>query len=214
MKKAVVLFNLGGPDSLESVGPFLFNLFNDKRIISLPNPFRYLLARFISFRRKNFAKQIYKHIGGKSPILEETKAQADALEKSLGDDFKVFIAMRYWHPFVEEILPQINSDQFDEVILLPLYPQFSTTTSLSSLESCLDKIKHKKKIICCYYDHPLFIKSHARLILDQYQKAQKVAKPIVLFSAHGLPVSVIKKGDPYQFQVEQSVKNVVKDLKS
>ena len=76
----------------------------------------------------------------------------------------------------------------------------------------MDKIKHKKKIICCYYDHPLFIKSHARLILDQYQKAQKVAKPIVLFSAHGLPVSVIKKGDPYQFQVEQSVKNVVKEL--
>jgi len=211
-KKAVILFNLGGPDRLDAVGPFLFNLFNDKRIISLPNPFRWLLAKFISHRRKNFAKEIYTHIGGKSPILEETKAQANALSKSLGPDFEIFIAMRYWHPFIEEVLPQIRQEEFDEVIFLPLYPQFSTTTSLSSIESCIDKISIHKKIICCYYGNPLFIKAHAELILQKYEEAEKIGKPVVLFSAHGLPVKIVQKGDPYQFQVEQSVKKIVKEL--
>jgi ferrochelatase len=212
MKKAVILFNLGGPDSLGSVKPFLFNLFNDKYIINLPHPFRYLLAKYIAFKRTPFAQEIYKHLGNKSPIVEETEKQSAALKEVLGKDYEVFIAMRYWHPFIEEILPQINSGEFDEAILLPLYPQFSTTTSLSSINSCIDKISIPKKIICCYYNNPLFIEASVDLVKKHYEKANKLAKPILLFSAHSLPVSIIKKGDPYEFQMQESAKNIVEGL--
>lgn len=212
MRKAVVLFNLGGPDSLEAVKPFLFNLFNDKRIISLPQPFRYFLAKYISSKRTPFAQDVYKQIGNKSPIVEETLKQSSALNDILGKNYEVFIAMRYWHPFVEEILPKINSGEFNEAILLPLYPQFSTTTSLSSIESCFEKIAIPKKVICCYYKHPLFIQATAELARQHYEEASKIGKPILLFSAHGLPVSIVKKGDPYEFQVGETAKSIVEAL--
>ena len=135
-KVAVVLFNLGGPDKLESVQPFLFNLFFDKAIIDLIKPLRWLVAQLISRRRTKTAQQIYKYIGGKSPILELSKAQANALEKELAKycDGKVFVAMRHWHPMTEEIVDSVKAYKPDEIILLPLYPQFSKTTSGSSLK--------------------------------------------------------------------------------
>ena len=132
---AVVLYNLGGPDSLEAVRPFLFNLFNDPFIMRQPTPIRGLLAKFISSRRTPVAKEIYARIGGRSPILEETRKQADALMAALeGDDeYRTFIAMRYWKPFAEECASEVKSYDPDRIILLPLYPQFSTTTTASFL---------------------------------------------------------------------------------
>ena len=126
-------------------------------------------------------KKIYKSIGGGSPILKEIQKQTSALNKSLGKNFKVFISMRYWHPFVEDILPEINSGDFDEVILLPLYLQFSTTTTLSFVESCFKKIKPNKKVICCYYDHPLFIQSYTRTIYKgcKYSKTNIANKKVI-----------------------------------
>lgn len=134
MKTAIILFNLGGPDSPQAVKPFLFNLFNDKAIIGAPNPIRWLLAKYISAKRAPVAREIYQHLGGKSPLLEQTQDQAAALQKLLGNDFKVLIAMRYWHPFADQALREAKEWGAERVILLPLYPQFSTTTTGSSLK--------------------------------------------------------------------------------
>ncbi|MDR2831585.1 MAG: ferrochelatase [Rickettsiales bacterium] len=240
MKKAVILFNLGGPDSLNAVRPFLFNLFYDRRIISLPNPFRFLLAKFISAKRENTAQEIYKQIGGKSPILENTKMQAEALEQELNRLLschpssvtlgsrkknwsraakltKVFICMRYWHPFANEVVKSVKQFDPDEVVLLPLYPQYSTTTTLSSIENWQKNakkhgLKCNTKIIHHYYDNEDFIEAHANLIAKYYKLASKIDKPRVLFSAHSLPLSVIKKGDSYASQVKRSVELIVEKL--
>ncbi|MGL9717804.1 MAG: ferrochelatase [Wolbachia sp.] len=237
MKKAIVLFNLGGPDSISAVRPFLFNLFYDKRIIDLPNPFRFLLAKFISAKRESTARKIYEQIGGKSPILENTKTQAEALERELnfchpssvtlesrrknwsraGKLTKVFTCMRYWHPFADEVVKNVKQFDPDEVVLLPLYPQYSTTTTLSSIENWQKNakkhgLKCNTKIIHHYYDNQDFVEAHVRLIAKYYKLASKVGKPRVLFSAHSLPLSVIEKGDPYALQVEETVKLIVERL--
>nr|MBC8159016.1 ferrochelatase [Alphaproteobacteria bacterium] len=136
-KIAVVLFNLGGPDRPESVEPFLFNLFNDPAIIGLPWPLRPFLARVLSARRKKVAQEIYENIGGGSPLLGLTLEQADALERALsrGDEtFRVFVSMRYWQPMSDETALLVKDFAPDEVVLLPLYPQYSTTTTASSLK--------------------------------------------------------------------------------
>lgn len=210
MKKAVVLFNLGGPDSLENVQPFLFNLFNDKAIIALPNPFRRLLAGFISKKRNEKAQGIYSKIGGKSPIVELTNKQAAALQAELGSDYKVFVCMRYWHPMSAEVAAKVREYAPDEIILLPLYPQFSTTTTGSSIT---DFAKHKFnapiKTIGCYPLNEDFLQAHIDLLkpaIEQHPDAR------VLFSAHGLPEKVIAKGDPYQKHVEQSSGEIAKRL--
>ena len=130
-KIAAVLFNLGGPDSLKAVQPFLFNLFNDRAIISLPQPVRFILAKLISIRRAPVASENYKHIGDKSPLLENTNKQAEALEKELAGkyDAKCFVTMRYWHPIADKTAERVKIFNPYQVILLPLYPQFSTTTT-------------------------------------------------------------------------------------
>ena len=135
MKKAVILFNLGGPNKLENVEPFLFNLFNDPAIISVPSFLRYPLAKFISKKRAPIAKNIYREIGNKSPILELTKQQAKSLEENLlkKGDYKCFIVMRCWHPRASEVIKKVKERNPEEIILLPLYPQFSATTSGSSI---------------------------------------------------------------------------------
>ena len=127
MKKAVILFNLGGPDKLENVEPFLFNLFNDPAIISIPSIFRHPVAKFISKRRASRAKNIYKEIGNKSPILDLTIDQAKSLENSLSkkDDYKCFVVMRCWHPRAADVIKKVKEYNPDEVMLLPLYPQYS-----------------------------------------------------------------------------------------
>jgi protoporphyrin/coproporphyrin ferrochelatase len=219
MKKAVILFNLGGPDKLESVEPFLFNLFNDPEILSIPSIFRYPLAKFISKRRAPIAKAIYGEIGNKSPILELTQEQANSLESSLSirGDYKCFVVMRCWHPRAADVLKKVKEFNPEEVILLPLYPQFSAATSGSSINEWNDLCKKenfniKTKTICCYPTENNFIKSHARLIRKTIKNLEN-KKFKLLFSAHGLPEIKIKKGDPYQWQVEETVKRIMIELK-
>jgi ferrochelatase len=224
-KTAVILFNLGGPDKLESVKKFLFNLFNDHAIIGLPQPFRFLLAKLISSKRVKKAQAIYSKIGGKSPLLEITLAQAHALEKKLSffGDFKVFVAMRYWKPFASETILEIKKFNPDQLILLPLYPQFSSATSATSIEEFAKKFlaqqsrfdkKVVSKIICCYPNQANFIKAHSLLIKQTIAKLydKNLQEFRFLFSAHGLPQKLINAGDPYVFQVEETTKNIVKNL--
>ena len=171
MKRAVILFNLGGPDKLESVEPFLFNLFNDPAIISIPSIIRYPLAKIISKRRAPIAKDIYREIGNKSPILELTQQQSESLENNLKKegDYKCFVVMRCWHPRASEVIKQVKEYNPKEIILLPLYPQYSASTSGSSINEWNDlcekeNYKVKTKIICCYPTESNFVKSHANLI--------------------------------------------------
>ena len=220
MKSAVILFNLGGPDKLESVEPFLFNLFNDPAIISIPSIIRYPLAKFISKRRAPIAKNIYKEIGNKSPILELTQKQAESLENFLTKkgDYKCFVVMRCWHPRATEVIKKVREYNPDEVVLLPLYPQYSASTSGSSINEwnnlCKkENYKVKTKTICCYPTESNFLESHANLI-------KKILKTLenknfkLIFSAHGLPENKIKKGDPYQWQVEKTVEGIMSKLRN
>ncbi|KAG4075039.1 hypothetical protein HA402_006390, partial [Bradysia odoriphaga] len=171
--------------------------------------------------RESTAQKIYEEIGGKSPILENTEMQVEALELLLNKDknheYKVFICMRYWHPFADEVIQSVKQFGPDEVILLPLYPQYSTTTTLSSTEDWQKNakkhgLKCNTKIIDHYHNNEDFIAAHAELIAKYYQLASKIGKPRVLFSAHSLPLSVIKKGDPYAAQVEETARLIVKKL--
>ncbi len=211
---AVCLFNLGGPDQLEAVKPFLFNLFNDPAILSLPQPFRTMLAWFIAKRRAPVAKEIYKKIGGKSPLLEETQAQSAALEAALKqrfphDSFRTFIIMRYWHPLAKDVAQHIHQFAPDKIIYLPLYPQFSTTTTASSF-SQMDHFlsteeRSKKTSICCYPVLPAIIEAYCALARPHIEEAKKHGRPRILFSAHGLPQKVItQRKDPYQSHCEQT----------
>jgi len=220
MKKAVILFNLGGPDKLENVEPFLFNLFNDPAILNLPSFLRYPLAKLISNRRAPTAKKIYEELGGSSPILELTNRQCSALEKTLNkndekNEYKCFVVMRCWHPRAINVINDVKYYDPEEVILLPLYPQYSAATSGSSIKEWTDVCKKKKyttktSTICCYPTDNLFIKSHVNEIK---KKIKDLKNYKLIFSAHGLPEKNIKNGDPYQWQVEQSVENIINNLK-
>ena len=219
MKKAVVLFNLGGPDKLENVEPFLFNLFNDPAILNLPIWLRYPLAKLISKKRAPIAKKIYEELGGSSPILKLTMKQSVALEEKLNQDdiqnsYKCFVVMRCWHPRAEKVIKDVTLYNPEEVILLPLYPQYSAATSGSSIKEWMDVCKKKNyttktSTICCYPTDSFFIKSHVNEIM---KKIENLKNYKLIFSAHGLPEKNIKKGDPYQWQVEQSVEKIVDSL--
>lgn len=220
MKLAVVLFNLGGPDSPEAVEPFLRNLFSDAAIISLPAILRLPLARMIAQRRAPVARKIYDHIGGRSPIFEETRKQANALEAALscdGVEAKAFVAMRYWHPFSNGAARAVKAFAPDKIVLLPLYPQYSTTTSASSLK---DWARAAKKVglktptsrVCCYPYDLSFVASAAARINEAARDLKPATGYRLLLSAHGLPKRTIAKGDPYQWQVEQSAAAIVKAL--
>jgi ferrochelatase len=219
MKKAVILFNLGGPDKLENVEPFLFNLFNDPAILNLPSLFRFPLAKLIANRRAPTAKKIYKELGGSSPILKLTKEQANALEAKLNKDdgmynYKCFVVMRCWHPRAENVIKEVINYHPDEIILMPLYPQFSAATSGSSIKEWGDickknNFKVKTSTICCYPTDQSFIEAHK---IEIMKKTKNLENFKLIFSAHGLPEKNIKKGDPYQWQVERSVDKVVKSL--
>lgn len=216
-KTAVFLLNLGGPDALESVEPFLFNLFYDPAIISLPNPFRYLIAKLISKRRTPEAQSIYAHMGGRSPILENTMTQVKALQEVLPDTMKVFSVMRHWHPRGNAVIDQALEWGAETIICLPLYPQYSTTTTESSYKE-IKSLLHEKsfsgqvRLVCCYAEHPLWIQA----VVSCIEKTLDFTRPNepyrLLFSAHGLPEKVIKAGDPYQAQVETTVRAVVRSL--
>lgn len=205
MKTAVVLLNLGGPDCQEAVKPFLFNMFRDKAIIRVPQPMRTLIAWLISTKRAPIARAIYAQLGGGSPIVAETQKQADALQAKLGEGYRTFIAMRYWHPRADEAKRQIREWGADRVVLLPLYPQFSTATTASSFAEWPESAAR----VCCYPFAAGFVDAYAALIRERLKPGMRV-----LFSAHGLPEKIVKAGDPYQWQVEQSVAAVVKALGS
>lgn len=224
-KTAVVLFNLGGPDGRAAVKPFLFNLFFDPAIIRLPLPLRWLLAKFISGKRAPVAEEIYAQMGGGSPLLPNTQAQAMALTTALQDrgrnkglgEVKVFIAMRYWHPRAREIAREVTAYAPDRVILLPLYPQYSTTTSASSLKEWQREAKAAgltapSRAICCYPAEPGFVEATVVRLREALREAGQDKQPRVLFSAHGLPKKIVERGDPYQWQVERSVAAVVHRL--
>jgi len=218
-KTAVVLFNLGGPDGPAAVEPFLRNLFSDPAIISLPDPLRWLLARRISAKRAPIAQAIYEEIGGGSPILANTETQARALEVKLGADTRVFIAMRYWHPMSDATAAAVKDWGADRIVLLPLYPQYSTTTTASSMTDWHRAarkagLRAPTRLVCCYPQEPGFIAAMAARSAPKIAEARAVqdAKLRVLFSAHGLPKRVIARGDPYQWQVEQSAVAIARRL--
>jgi ferrochelatase len=218
VKLAIVLFNLGGPDSLEAVEPFLRNLFGDPAILSVPSFVRRPLARFIAGRRAPVAREIYAKIGGKSPILEETLAQAHALELALGEhQTRVFVAMRYWKPFSDEAVRAIVEWSPDRIVLLPLYPQFSTTTTGSSLTDWLRAaeavgITAPQSRVCCYPRLTGFIESLAGLTREVMAKTHPEISYRLLLSAHGLPERIVAKGDPYRWQVEETTAALVERL--
>ena len=223
---AVVLFNLGGPDNQAAVRPFLENLFKDPAILRVPGFIRPWLGRFIAGRRTPAAQANYALLGGGSPLLELIRGQAAALEAQLnaaadGVEYRCFVAMRYWHPFAAETAAEVKAWGAEEQVLLPLYPQFSTTTSGSSLEdwnaACAKAgVKLPATTLCCWHSDTAFAGATAALVRDAYAKARAelpAETPLrVLFSAHGLPESIIKRGDPYQWQVEQTVAAVVAQL--
>ena len=219
MKKAVILFNLGGPDKLENVEPFLFNLFYDPAILNLPTFLRFPLAKLIANRRAPTAKKIYKELGGSSPILKLTMQQANDLELKLNKndslfDYKCFVVMRCWHPRAENVIKEVINYNPDEIILMPLYPQYSAATSGSSIKEWNDiciknNFNVKTNTICCYPTDESFIEAHKNEILKKIENLNNFK---LIFSAHGLPEKNIKDGDPYQWQVEQSVNKIVKLL--
>ena len=219
MKKAIILFNLGGPDKIENVEPFLFNLFNDPAILNLPMILRYPLAKLISNRRAPIAKKIYEELGGSSPILKLTKEQSNSLETKLNqtqkeDEYKCFIVMRCWNPRAKDVIKDVKLFSPDEVVLMPLYPQYSAATSGSSIKEWKDVCKKnnykiKTSTICCYPTDQNFINAHSKEIIKKIKNLKNFK---LIFSAHGLPEKNIKKGDPYQWQVEQSVKKIVDNL--
>jgi ferrochelatase len=207
-KLAVVLFNLGGPDSPAAVRPFLFNLFSDPAIIGAPGVLRRPLAALIAGGRARAARANYARMGGASPLLKETKAQADALEAALNGlrdvQAKVFIAMRYWRPMSDETARAVTAFAPDEVVLLPLYPQFSTTTTASSLAAWRTAYRGPGAVraVCCYPTLDGLIEAHAERIDAAWRAAGSPAGVRLLFSAHGLPARLVVAGDPYQEQIE------------
>ncbi|WP_421730374.1 ferrochelatase [Brevundimonas sp.] len=217
---AVVLFNLGGPDDAASVKPFLFNLFNDPAIIGLPGLLRTAVARLISSRREKPAQANYAMMdaGGGSPLLAETRRQSAALEARLGqvlpgDEVRTFICMRYWHPMTAEVAADVTVWGPDEVVLLPLYPQFSTTTTQSSLKAWNAAYagSGRSRTVCCYPEAKGWIEAQVESIQAAMLKAE--GQPVrVLFSAHGIPEKLVAQGDPYQEQVETTVAAIVSRL--
>jgi ferrochelatase len=214
---AVVLFNLGGPDGQDDVKPFLRNLFRDPAIIQAPGLVREGLAWLISTTRAKEAKANYAKMGGGSPLLHETQKQAAALKTQLRArlpdwEIRIWPAMRYWNPLTEDVAAEVRAWAPDECVLLPLYPQFSTTTTASSLKRWRDAGGPETRAVCCYPSEPAFLDAHAALIRKVWEQAGRPEQVRLLFSAHGLPKKVIDGGDPYQWQVEKTVAELMPQL--
>lgn len=228
----VVLFNMGGPDSLSAIQPFLYNLFSDHDIIRVPRLIQKPFAFFLSRIRAKKTRHYYEIMGGKSPQREQTQAQGEALQKSLGDNYKVVVALRYWHPFTEEALRELLSYPIEKIVLLPLYPQYSRTTTGSSFNEfdrvfrklskkgthfALTTLKGQERPyfypspipiyrINCYYNHPTYIKAMVENIKENLPNWKDY---YFLFTAHSLPISIIEEGDPYKRQTEETVRLIM-----
>jgi protoporphyrin/coproporphyrin ferrochelatase len=208
----VVLFQLGGPDSLEAIEPFLYNLFSDPDIIDFPfaRIGRKPLAKLISATRARKVQHHYATIGGFSPIRRHTERQAAALEAELryqGLDARCFVAMRYWHPFTAETIAQVQQAGCDELVLLPMYPQYSSTTSGSSLNEWRRLFRSDIPVHCIerFYRNTTYLDAVVEKINDAIWRFPRPDLPEIIFSAHGVPTSVIENGDPYQRQIEETV---------
>ncbi|MFB2920017.1 ferrochelatase [Aerosakkonema funiforme] len=223
-RTGVLLLNLGGPDQLEDVRPFLFNLFSDPEIIRLPFPWlQKPLAWFISTMRAKKSQENYRQIGGGSPLRQITEAQAQALEAHLqqkGQPARVYIGMRYWHPFTEEAIARIKRDRIDRLVILPLYPQFSISTSGSSFrlmekiwqeDPLLNRIDYT--VIRSWYEQPGYLQAMADLIAQEIDRFPNRDEVTVFFSAHGVPVSYVEEaGDPYQKEIEECSALIMQNL--
>jgi ferrochelatase len=209
----VVLFQLGGPDTLAAIEPFLYNLFCDPDIIDFPfaRIGRKPLAKLISTTRAHKVQHHYATIGGGSPIRRFTERQARALQAELTDrglDAHCFVAMRYWHPFTREAIAQLQAAQCDEVVLLPLYPQYSSTTTGSSLNEWRRLFRDDAPIhnMGPFYRHPMYLDAVIEKIEEALSRFPKPERAKIIFSAHSVPMSIIAKGDPYQRQIEETVR--------
>lgn len=228
-RTAVVLFNMGGPDELPAVEPFLYNLFADPDIIQIPwwmggSLLQKPLARFISRRRAPDVSHHYQMMGGKSPLIEITASQAAALEAWLEqrfpDEYRCLVAMRYWKPFTSDALDEVQRGGFERVILLSLYPHYSRATTLSSMNDWITRFDNRGmripvQIICSYSGHPAYIELLARRIGERIEQAVQQTpreRVMVLFSAHGLPQRYVNQGDPYRDQIERTAKAVMERL--
>jgi ferrochelatase len=221
-RTAIILFNLGGPDAPESIRPFLVNLFRDPAILRVPFFVRPWLARIIAYARVKPATANYALLGGKSPLLELTDAQARALEAALPDmDVRCFPAMRYWHPFSDAVAREVKEWNPDRIVLLPLYPHYSTTTTGSSLTAWREAaaacgLVKPTVALCCYHSDPDFTAASAAMVAAAYAQARSSLDPAiplrVLYSAHGLPETIIRRGDPYQFQIERTAAAITRHL--
>ena len=220
----VLLLNLGGPDKLEDVRPFLYNLFSDPELIRLPSPLLQApLAWLISTLRFKKSQRNYKKIGGYSPLRQITEAQAEALRSQLqlnGHAVNVYIGMRYWHPFTEEAIAQIKKDKIEELVILPLYPQFSISTTGSSF-SLIERIwqidpelqKIKYTVVPSWYDNSGYLQSMANLIAAKLDRVNNPSEAYIFFSAHGVPVSYIEEaGDSYQKEIETCAALIMQKL--
>jgi ferrochelatase len=208
----VVLFQLGGPDTLEAIEPFLFNLFCDPDIIDFPfaRIGRKPLAKLISSTRARKVQHHYAVIGGGSPLRRFTEQQACALQRKLNDcglDAHCFVAMRYWHPFTNEAIEQLRSADCDEVVLLPLYPQYSSTTTGSSLNEWRRMFRDDIPVrsVDAFYKNETYLEALAEKVDEALIRFRNRDDVHFVFSAHSVPVSVIEKGDPYQAQIEETV---------
>src|ERR1700756_4511904 len=211
----VVLFQLGGPDTLAAIEPFLYNLFCDPDIIDFPfaRIGRKALAKLISTTRSRKVQHHYATIGGGSPIRRNTERQARALETELrgqGIDAHCFVAMRYWHPFTREAVAQLRAAKCDEVVLLPMYPQYSSTTTGSSLNEWHRLFNDDVPVHCVetFYRNTMYLDSVVEKVNQALSRFRQPGRPEIVFSAHSIPMSVIEKGDPYQRQIEETVRLV------
>jgi len=209
----IVLFQLGGPDTLEAIEPFLYNLFCDPDIIDFPfaRIGRKPLAKLISATRARKVQHHYSTIGGGSPIRRHTEQQARALESELraqGIDARCFVAMRYWHPFTSEAIEKIREAQCDEVVLFPLYPQYSSTTTGSSLNEWRRLFHDDVPIheVSDFYRDTTYLDSLIEKVNEALSRFSAPERPVIVFSAHGVPLAVIQKGDPYQRQIEETAR--------
>ncbi len=220
----VLLLNLGGPDKLDDVGPFLFNLFSDPEIIRLPFPWlQKPLAWFISSRRVKKSQENYKQIGGGSPLRRITEAQGEALReqlRALGQEASIYVGMRYWHPYTEEAIAKIIEDEIERLVILPLYPQFSISTSGSSFR-LLEKLwKENSKLQCIDYTViPSWHKQHGylqamtELIAQELNQLPNPDEAHLFFSAHGVPKSYVEEaGDPYEQEIEECTYLIMQTL--
>jgi ferrochelatase len=220
----VLLLNLGGPDDLEDVGPFLFNLFSDPEIIRIPfSGLQKPLAWLISTLRTKKSQENYREIGGGSPLRQITEAQAEALQAKLqqqGQDANIYIGMRYWYPFTEEAIARIKRDAIERLVILPLYPQFSISTSGSSFrllerlwqeDPALSRIEYT--VIPSWYQQPSYLQAMAELIAQELKQFPNPDQVHLFFSAHGVPVSYVEEaGDPYQKEIEDCTALIMQTL--